>query len=86
MALSTCTGPIIGGALTEYVGWRWCFWVNVLAGACVLIIIFLFVDVSVASPESQPAQNLTLREKIKHMDFPGLILFLGAVCCPLLVL
>lgn len=25
--LATCSGPIIGGALTSNAGWRWCFWI-----------------------------------------------------------
>ncbi|KAM0810188.1 putative Major facilitator superfamily (MFS) profile domain-containing protein [Seiridium cardinale] len=74
MALSVCCGPVIGGALTEYVGWP---------GAVVLVTIFLFVDVSGPSP-NEAVRNLPTREKIRHMDLPGLLLFLGAVCCLLL--
>ena len=25
--LATCFGPVVGGALTSNVSWRWCFWV-----------------------------------------------------------
>ncbi|KAF3055559.1 putative HC-toxin efflux carrier TOXA [Daldinia childiae] len=85
MALSVCCGPVIGGALTEFIGWRWCFWINVPAGACVLIIIFFFVNIS-GSSLNQTTRNLSIYEKIRHMDFVGLILFLGSICCLLLVL
>ena len=27
--ISVCVGPVIGGALTEHVTWRWCFWMSV---------------------------------------------------------
>ncbi|KAI4858581.1 major facilitator superfamily domain-containing protein [Hypoxylon rubiginosum] len=26
MAVAVCCGPVIGGALTQYVNWHWCFW------------------------------------------------------------
>lgn len=31
-SLSTLTGPILGGVITEYVGWEWIFFVNVPIG------------------------------------------------------
>ncbi len=40
MGVSTIIGPIIGGYLTDYFSWRWCFFVNIPIG---LIIILLFV-------------------------------------------
>ncbi|MCJ1397654.1 hypothetical protein MMC11_000850 [Xylographa trunciseda] len=29
--VSMCAAPVIGGALTDRVGWRWCFWMSVIA-------------------------------------------------------
>ena len=29
--ISMCAAPVIGGALTDRVGWRWCFWMYVTA-------------------------------------------------------
>ena len=40
MVLSTIIGPTLGGYLTDYLSWRWCFFINVPFG---LIIILLFV-------------------------------------------
>ena len=25
-AIATCAGPILGGAFTTNISWRWCFW------------------------------------------------------------
>ena len=35
---SSLLGPLVGGLLTDYVNWHWCFWVNVpLAGAALAL-------------------------------------------------
>ncbi|KAH7323166.1 MFS multidrug transporter-like protein [Stachybotrys elegans] len=84
VGISVCVGPIIGGALTQYATWRWCFWINVPAGFCAIIIIFLFVPLSQGSEEE--AGQLTVRQKLGRIDAIGTILFLGLVCCLLLAL
>ncbi|OTA54020.1 MFS multidrug transporter-like protein, partial [Hypoxylon sp. EC38] len=84
MAVAVCCGPVIGGALTQYVTWHWCFWINLPAGVCVIIIVLLFVPFG--QPSKETNLSLPLREKLRHMDAPGLVLFLGAVTCILLAL
>ena len=48
--VSLSLGPIIGGALTESIGWRSIFWVNLPIGLLALLLTALFV------PESKAAQ------------------------------
>jgi EmrB/QacA subfamily drug resistance transporter len=38
--LSTIIGPTIGGYLTDYLSWRWCFFINIPLG---VIVVFLFI-------------------------------------------
>jgi EmrB/QacA subfamily drug resistance transporter len=38
--LGLSTGPFLGGLITQYLGWRFIFWINVPIGAMMLILIF----------------------------------------------
>ena len=42
-SLGPATGPVLGGILTTYLSWRWCFFVNVPFGIIALIIGLLFL-------------------------------------------
>ena len=50
VGISLALGPIVGGALTESVGWRSIFWINVPIGIAAVILTALFV------PESRAAR------------------------------
>ncbi|KID84964.1 MFS multidrug transporter [Metarhizium guizhouense ARSEF 977] len=84
VGISVCVGPIIGGALTQYASWRWCFWLNVPAGFCALAVVFFFVPLAEGFAKNTKA--LPLRQKLFRMDPVGTVLFLGLVCCLLLAL
>ena len=47
--ISVATGPVIGGALVDSVGWRGVFWVNIPVGVAAIILTALYV------PESRAA-------------------------------
>ncbi|MFJ6696264.1 MDR family MFS transporter [Streptomyces sp. NPDC091272] len=39
MALAMIGGPLVGGAITDHLGWRWSFYINVPLGALALVMI-----------------------------------------------
>ncbi|RYP41930.1 hypothetical protein DL767_000667 [Monosporascus sp. MG133] len=105
VAVAVCCGPVIGGALTQYVLSRlvlldvrqpqvprrqgelyFLIAATVISqpGVCVIVIVLLFVPLG--QPSKDANQSLPSREKFRHMDAPGLVMFLGAICCLLLAL
>ncbi|KAE8406865.1 major facilitator superfamily domain-containing protein [Aspergillus pseudonomiae] len=65
-------GPLVGGALTEYSTWRWCFYINLPIGGLVGIML-AFVNI----PEVLPKKKFTIaiRELPGQLDLIGFALF-----------
>ncbi|KAK8139453.1 MFS transporter [Apiospora sp. TS-2023a] len=80
--LSTIVGPIIGGAFTSEVTWRWCFWINLPVGGVVLALLVLFFRV----PWHISPVPATWTEILRQLDIPGFGLLVASLVCLTLAL
>ncbi|RAH46052.1 MFS general substrate transporter [Aspergillus brunneoviolaceus CBS 621.78] len=82
-ALGTVVAPIIGGALTEHRTWRWCFLLNLPAGAVTVVALLLFFHPPAPNTNNGGVHRASL---LKQLDLLGCALFIPSIIMIMLAL
>ncbi|RAH81009.1 MFS general substrate transporter [Aspergillus japonicus CBS 114.51] len=75
------TAPIIGGALTSALSWRWCFYINLPTAAAPAAMLLLLT-----LPQMPSGPRKSQIERLRELDLLGCFFFAPAILCLLLAL
>ncbi|KAK0120299.1 hypothetical protein ONS95_011705 [Cadophora gregata] len=83
--LGTVVGPVMGGILTQYTTWRWCFYINLPMGAVVALCLLLIRIPDIRDDPSAKPKH-TFKSLFHDLDLTGFSIFAPTVVMFLLAL